>query len=398
MGAARWPRRGRRIEMGRTMNDDEETKAKPMQPPGKPLDSRPEAIAVSGANFERLRPLTPSRTRTGVQPALLALAVVVALGATAVAVGVWRSPASPVSGSGNDYQLTGRFACYGQGPGGTIKPGMASDDCPHMAVPPDGYGAATWTLDPSVPYSASATEIHILVEQWECSSGQSAEGRIAQNVQYRDDAVIVTLVVRLPSGDLQTCQGTPPTPFVVRVAQPVGSRALNDGGRWPAVAVARGGLPVVSPTPTPQPGNWHQPMDCTGEAAGPGYFKAASMSATFDVYCAVLPAGWQRESMSGDEQVGTVVTAVYRGPNGETFELTEGDICLLGASACPTGGTDLGKAMFGDREGQLVGAPPGADYALYVAPGQSPSWEAIGKGMTVESFRALTGALIVVGK
>jgi hypothetical protein len=43
------------------------------------------------------------------------------------------------------------------------------------------------------------------------------------------------------------------------------------------------------------------------------------MSATFDVYCAVLPAGWQRVSMSGDEQAGTVVTVVYRGPKGDTF-------------------------------------------------------------------------------
>ena len=224
------------------------------RPADEPDYSEPLTALIKGEGVQRrpvrpvVRPRVRPRTRTSVQPALLALAVVVALGATAVAVGVWRSPASPVSGSGNDYQLTGRFACYGQGPGGTIKPGMASDDCPHMAVPPDGYGAATWTLDPSVPYSAGATEIHVLVDEWGCHSSQSAEGRIAQNVQYRDDAVIVTLAVRLPSGDFQTCPGTPPTPFVVRIAQPVGSRDLNDGGRWPAYTVARGGLPVVSPS------------------------------------------------------------------------------------------------------------------------------------------------------
>src|SRR5664280_1608405 len=224
------------------------------RPADEPDYSEPLTALIKGEGVQRrqvrpvTRPRVRPRTRTGVQPALLVLAVVVALGATAVAVGVWRSPASPVSGSGNDYQLTGRFACYGQGPGGTIKPGMASDDCPHMAVPPDGYGAATWTLDPSVPYSAGATEIHVLVDEWGCHSSQSAEGRIAQNVQYRDDAVIVTLAVRLPCGDFQTCPGTPPTPFVVRIAQPVGSRDLNDGGRWPAYTVARGGLPVVSPS------------------------------------------------------------------------------------------------------------------------------------------------------
>jgi len=379
------------------MNGDEETKVKPTQPPDKPLDSRPEASALSGANFERLRPLTRSRMRTGVQPALAAIIVVLVIGA-AVAAGLLRGPASPSGGGGDGLALTNRVACFGQGPGqAPDAAAVSTDGCPMMAVPPAGYAAATWTLDPAVPYSAGATEIHVLVDEWECHGGQTAEGRIAQNVQYRDDAVIVTLAVR-QLGGAQTCPGTPPTPYVLHIDQPVGSRNLDDGGRWPVQTMARGAQPVISTTPTPQPSNWHQPIDCTGEADGPGSFKAASMNMKFDVYCAVLPAGWQRESMSGDEQVGTVVTAVYRGPNGETFGLSEGDICLLGASACPTGGTDLGTAMFGDREGQLVGGPPGADFALYVAPGESPSWKATGTGMTVESFRALTGALIVVGK
>ena len=380
------------------MNDDEETKTPPMHPPADKLaHSGRQAVVVSGEDFQRLHPLMRSRMRTGAQPALAAIIVVFVIGA-AVAVGFLRSPASQSGGGGDSFQLSNRVACFGQGPGQAPDPGATpGDGCPLMAVPPAGFGAATWTLDPSVPYSAGATEIHILVDEWGCHGSQTAEGRIGQNVQYRDDAVIVTLAVRQPGGP-QTCPGTPPTPYVLHIDQPVGARNLDDGGRWPAQTMARGGQPVVSPTPTPQPSNWHMPMDCSGEGVGPGSFKAASMSATFDVYCAVLPAGWQRESMGGDEQVGIVVTVVYRGPNGETFELTEGDICLLGASACPTGGTDLGKAMFGDREGQLVGAPPGADYALYVAPGQSPSWEAIGKGMTVESFRTLTGALIVGGK
>jgi hypothetical protein len=173
---------------------------------------------------------------------------------------------------------------------------------------------------------------------------------------------------------------------------------LLDGGSWPPPTIATGGHAVVSPSPTPYPSNWHMPMDCTGEADGPGSFKAASMSATFDVYCAALPAGWHRESMSGDERVVTTVTVSYRGPNGETLTLSEGDLCSGGLSVCAPTGTSAGTAMFGDREGQLFTAPPGADYALYVAPGQSPSWKATGKGMSLETFKALTAALIIVGK
>jgi hypothetical protein len=334
--------------------------------------------------------------RTGAIPALLAIAVVVALGAGAVAVGIWRSPASLVDG-GNDFQLTGRVACFGQAPGGTPNPAMVSDACPLMAVPPAGYTAATWTLDSAVPYSASSTEIHILVDEWSCHGFASAEGRIVLNVEYRDDAVVATLAVRELGGP-QTCPGTPPTPYVLHLNQPVGNRSLQDGGLWPAQTIATLGQAVVTPSPTSYPSNWHMPMDCTGEADGPGSFKAASMSATFDVYCAALPAGWHRESMSGDQQPATTVTVTYRGPNGETLTLSEGNLCSAGQSACATAGTSSGAAMFGDREGQLFEAPPGADYALYVAPGQSPSWMATGKGMSLEAFKALTTALIIVGK
>jgi hypothetical protein len=185
---------------------------------------------------------------------------------------------------------------------------------------------------------------------------------------------------------------------VLHLDQPVGGRNLVDGGPWPVQTIAAGGQVVIPPTPTPEPSNWHMPMDCTGEADGAGSFKAASMSATFDVYCAALPAGWQRQAMTGDSMGSKVVTATYRGPNGEIFELSEGDLCGGLQSACAPGGSDLGKAMFGDREGQLVAGPSGADYALYVDAGQSPSWMATGTGMSQDTFKALTAAVIVVGK
>jgi hypothetical protein len=161
--------------------------------------------------------------------------------------------------------------------------------------------------------------------------------------------------------------------------------------------VAAAGHPFFTPTPTPPPANWHMPMECTGEAEGAGSFKAASMSAKFDVYCAVLPAGWQRTAMNEFTQVVTEVTATYTGPNGEKFELAEGNFCTQSATACSPG-ESLGTAMFGDREGRLVASPPGADFGLYVAPGESPSWKATGSGITLETFESLTAALIVVAK
>jgi len=269
--------------------------------------------------------------------------------------------------------------------------------CQLMSVPPSGYGPATWALDPATPYSAGSTRLHVLVEEWGCHSFATAAGRIIQNVQYDADAVVVTLAVLARQGP-QLCPGTPPTPYVVLLTQPVGTRTLTDGTPWPPALIAMAGSPFYTPSPTPEPANWHMPMDCTGEADGPGSFKAASMMAKFEVYCASLPAGWQRAAMSDFAQVVTSVSVTYRGPNGETFELTEGDFCTGSASVCAPGGTDLGTATFGDMQGRLVGEPPNADFALYVAAGQSPSWKATGSGMSLDAFKALTAALIVVAK
>jgi hypothetical protein len=276
-----------------------------------------------------------------------------------------------------------------------------SGGCQLMAVPPSGYATGTWSLDPSVAYSATATELSIDVSELACSSGTSPEGRIVTSVDYGQTSVAVTVFVRSLSG-AQTCQltisATPEPPYVVHLDQPVESRDLVDGGTWPPPTIATGGHVVVVPTPTPEPSNWHMPMDCTGEADGPGSFKAASMSAAFDVYCAALPAGWKREAMSGDGNVVTTLTVSYRGPKGGTLALSEGDLCGGGQSACAPAGTSVGTAMFGGREGQLFTAPPGADFALYVDPGKSPSWMATGTGMSLDAFKALTAVLIIVGK
>jgi hypothetical protein len=286
------------------------------------------------------------------------------------------------------------------GPGGFGASGWKVNgygSCALSVVPPAGYDTAKWTLDPAVPYAPDATELHVLVEEMACHGRATADGRIQASVDYGPDAVTVMLSVR-PLGGAQTCPGTPPTPYVLRLDQPVGNRQLEDGGPWPARTIAAGGQVVVAPTPTPQPSNWHEPIDCTGEADGPGSFKAGSMSAAFDVYCAVLPAGWKRQSMTGYEQVVTTLTADYGGPNGETFALTEGDFCAADPSVCAAGGADLGTAMFGDRQGLLAAGPAGTDFALYVDPGKSPSWKAIGTGMSLDTFKALTAALIVVAK
>jgi hypothetical protein len=336
-----------------------------------------------------------SRARTGRLAALAAIVVVLALAAGAVALGFARTSTSGDVRFGAPVSV----ACVGQGPGAPPQSGATPrDGCPLMVVPPAGYGAATWTLDSSVPYSADATQLHLLVTEWECHGMETLDGRIVQDVQYEADAVVVTLAVRQLSGP-QLCPAPPPTTYVLNLDQPVGSRSLEDGGLWPPLVIAAGGRPVVTPTPTPYPTGWREPMDCSGGVDAAGFFKLTSLTAKFDVYCAVLPAGWSMESRTGDDgQPTTLVTVTYKGPGGETLALFEGDVCSAGQSLCVPGGSGMGTAMFGDLEGKLFSGPPDADYALYVAPGLSPSWTATGKGMSLETFKALTAALIMIGK
>ena len=269
--------------------------------------------------------------------------------------------------------------------------------CLLETVSPAGYGPATWSLDPSVPFTPGASELHILVAEQSCHGSNPTEvDRILATVEYTNRAVLVTVVARSPQG-FQTCPMPPPTPYVVKLGQPVGSRDLQDGGPWPAKTIASGGQPIVTPAPTPAPGGAGAPIDCTGTVEDANFFKIAGMSVSYDVYCAVLPTGWTLQSRSNPSDGKTPLRIAYRGPKGELFELLEGPICTTSAADCMAG-TDAGAAMFGHRQGQLRDGLDDADFALYVDPGQDPSWLASGKYVSLETFKALTAALVFVAK
>jgi hypothetical protein len=298
----------------------------------------------------------------------------------------------------NDAAHAGPFATGGWSVG-------AYGGCALRSVPPEGFNSAGWDLDPAYPYAPAATELHVLVGVDACDSGALiSPDRIQVGVAYAGDRVVVTLVARTPQGP-QTCPlRFGGSPYVVKLDQPIGNRELLDGGPWPAVSIASGGRAIIAPTPTPYPSNWRMPTDCSGTVDDAGFFKITSMSASYDVYCAVLPQGWTLESSSGPQNGNlndkTPVDVSYRGPNGETLELREGPVCAT-ASAC-TPRSSAGTAMFGDRQGQLgTGiefSPDAALLALSVGAGQDPAWVATGTGMSLETFTSLTGALIVVAK
>jgi hypothetical protein len=99
-------------------------------------------------------------------------------------------------------------------------------------APPEGAGWATWTIGARPP--SDTASFTVFVDDPSCSGTQSAGDRILPpHIDERDDQVIITFTVTpLPPGSY-TCIGHAATPYTVTLQQPIGERALFDGGTWP---------------------------------------------------------------------------------------------------------------------------------------------------------------------
>lgn len=103
----------------------------------------------------------------------------------------------------------------------------------------DGLEPARWRLPGEQP-SADATSVPILATEIACSSGQPAGGRLAEPlVEYREDAVVITMRVTPPEGEFFTCAGNPETAVTVELDEPLGDRELRDGFWYPARPVGK---------------------------------------------------------------------------------------------------------------------------------------------------------------
>ncbi len=157
--------------------------------------------------------------------------------------------------------------------------------------------------------------------------------------------------------------------------------------------------PTDEPTdePTVEPGSTpvmdgDDAAGCSGNPGNQDFFRAVSEAVQWPVYCAVLPGGWTvgagTYSLAGAGQL----EISYQGPGGRRFELLEGAFCASG-DGCVPGGSDLGPAAFGDREGTLIAT--GSDsWVIVVDPGSSVAWQAIGTSMSEEELRQLAADLL----
>jgi hypothetical protein len=116
---------------------------------------------------------------------------------------------------------------------------------------------------------------------------------------------------------------------------------------------------------------------------------------SWTVYCAVLPAGWFVDSGQYRQASGGWVQIAYRGPGGARLELHEGAFCTA-SDGCVPSGTESGDAPFGDKTGTFVALDDGGS-AVVVDRGEKISWLAVGTGLDEAAFRAIAGALTIVG-
>jgi len=170
---------------------------------------------------------------------------------------------------------------------------------------------------------------------------------------------------------------TPGTPTPV-VASP-GPTASDDPGS------------TSEPEATPQPGAADV---CSGNEQNREFFAQTARAVTWQVYCAVLPAGWFVETGSYRLANGGKLEITYAGPNGARLTLSQGAFCP-DASGCVPSGRDAGNGAFGDRAGTLIEAD-GDRWAIVVDRGAPLSWLLVTSGLDEAQTLALAEALAAV--
>jgi hypothetical protein len=145
------------------------------------------------------------------------------------------------------------------------------------------------------------------------------------------------------------------------------------------------------PEATPEPG---AAGACSGNDQNREFFAQTARAVSWQVYCAVLPAGWFVETGAYRLANGGKLEITYAGPNGARLTLSQGAFCP-DASGCVPSGSDAGDAAFGDRAGTLIEAD-GGRWAIVVDRGAPLSWLLATTGLDEARTRAFGEALAAV--
>ena len=104
--------------------------------------------------------------------------------------------------------------------------------CRPSAWGPKTTGGSIELRDGHLPQPED-TRLRVLVHEWECHGFRVPKREdVHPRIIYGEENVIVILRIEYPQGGA-TCPGTPPFRYTVRLDEPMGDRALVDGGRYP---------------------------------------------------------------------------------------------------------------------------------------------------------------------
>jgi hypothetical protein len=120
---------------------------------------------------------------------------------------------------------------------GALEIGAYGSCRPEIALGQD-LSRADVRLDPAFPApDASATAVHLLINERACSGGRSPEGRVEPPlVTTTSDSVIIAIVVRqIPGGN--DCPSNPDFAVTVELPAALGGRQLLDGAVFPPAPI-----------------------------------------------------------------------------------------------------------------------------------------------------------------
>ena len=152
--------------------------------------------------------------------------------------------------------------------------------------------------------------------------------------------------------------------------------------------------PSGAPTDTPAPAAGSADA-CSGSDENRAFYASVAGDVTWQVYCAVLPAGWFVDTGSFRLAGGGRLEISYKGPGGQRIEMRQGTYCA-GVDDCIPTGPDAGSASYGDKPARLVDVGGGS--WLVVAEGGDVNWEAKGVGMDGPTLASHTAAFVPVGE
>jgi hypothetical protein len=117
----------------------------------------------------------------------------------------------------------------------------------------------------------------------------------------------------------------------------------------------------------------------------------------WDVYCAVLPAGWYTSDGSYEGTGVGTIHMIFRVSGGLMVEINEGGFCTADAATCSPHESSIGKSAFGDLLGDLD-TVSGGGFVIYVNPGTAKAYSIKGSGMSQDTFVAYAAALAKVAR